>query len=125
MDDKTKLDAIGALRYTKLKLGMDVVVDFNLAPFGGALSVEGSNSWVDGVVGFRVIHPVSDEVALVGYADIGAGGSDLTYQVMGGSTGSSVRVLRPSWDTRICIGITKTTALLGIWRCMALIWAWA
>ncbi len=84
LDDNTKLDVIGGLRYTKLKVEVDIVVDFTPPAFGGARGADGSNSWVDGVVGFRVIHPVSNEVSLVGYGDIGAGGSDLTYQLMGG-----------------------------------------
>jgi YfaZ precursor len=31
-----------------------------------------------------VIHPLSENVALVGYADVGSGGADLTYQFIGG-----------------------------------------
>ena len=84
LDDKTKLDAFGALRYTDLEVEMDVAVNFDPPVFGGARSVGGSDSWIDAVVGLHVLHPVSDEVALMGYADIGGGGSDLTYQVMAG-----------------------------------------
>ena len=84
MDDRTKLYALGALRYTDLEVEMDVDVAFAPPPFGGSLSEHGSESWVDAVVGLHAVHSVSDVVSLVGYADIGAGGSDLTYQVMAG-----------------------------------------
>lgn len=86
LDDVTKVDLVGAARYTKL--ATEAVVRIATVPAivfpGGATSAKGSDSWVDAVVGARVLHPVSDNVALVGYADIGGGGSDLTYQLIGG-----------------------------------------
>jgi len=84
LDDSTKLYAIGALRYTDLEVELDVDVAFAPPPFGGSLSEDGSDSWIDAVVGLHAVHSVTDAVSLVGYADIGAGGSDLTYQVMAG-----------------------------------------
>ncbi len=85
-DDTTKVDLLGGLRYTKIDIDADVVI--NTAPGivfpGAATSASGSESWTDAVVGMRVLHPVSDEVSLVGYADVGAGGSDLTYQLIAG-----------------------------------------
>ena len=51
---------------------------------GGTKSAGGSEDWTDGVVGVRVLHPVSENVSLLGYADVGAGGSDLTYQLIAG-----------------------------------------
>jgi len=54
-----------------------------LAP-GGRRRVA-SRSWVDGYVGARVLYPVSGRWTLLGYADIGAGGSDSTWQVMAGA----------------------------------------
>ncbi len=85
LDDKTKLDVIGAIRYNELKVEMDVKKSFAPPLFGGSRSEDGSESWFDAVVGVRALHPVSDEVSLLGYADIGAGGSDLTYQVIVGA----------------------------------------
>lgn len=86
LDDITKVDLIGALRYTEIDVDMDVKV--NTTPgivfAGGALSESGSDSWTDAVVGARVTHPLSANVDLVGYADVGGGGSDLTYQFIGG-----------------------------------------
>lgn len=84
LDDKTSLYAIGALRYTDLEVEMDVEVAYAPPPFGGSLSADGSDDWIDAVAGLHAVHPLSDAVSLVGYGDIGAGGSDLTYQVMAG-----------------------------------------
>lgn len=84
LDDKTKVDLIGAVRWTKLELDVSVVTTFPGPVFGGAASAGGSEDWVDGVVGVRVLHPAAEGVSLLAYADVGAGGSDLTYQVMAG-----------------------------------------
>lgn len=84
LDEKTKVDLIGAVRWTKLETDVSVVIPFPGPIFGGAASASGSEDWVDGVVAVRVLHPVGDKVSLLGYSDVGAGGSDLTYQVMAG-----------------------------------------
>jgi len=78
LDEKTKVDLLGALRWTKLDVDMDIVGPLTTR------SVSGDESWTDAVVGVRVLHPVADHVTLMGYADVGGGGSDLTYQFMGG-----------------------------------------
>jgi len=52
---------------------------------GGGASFSGSENWTDAVVGARVIHPISDRWALTGYADLGGGGSSLTYQILAGA----------------------------------------
>ena len=106
LDGKTKVDGIGGIRYTKLSTDMKVKIVFDDPPFDDITGgVKGSESWFDAVAGVRVTHPVSDKVTLVGYADIGGGGSDLTYQVMGGlnwefSEGYSAKVgyRYLSWD---------------------------
>ena len=85
LDDKTQLDLVGGLRYTKLKADADVVIAGSGILFpGGALSADGSESWTDVVVGVRALHPVSENVDLLGYFDVGAGGSDLSYQILAG-----------------------------------------
>jgi hypothetical protein len=84
-DDVTKVDVIGAARYTKLATDMKVKLNFDPPVFNGSRGAKGSDSWIDGVVGMRVTHPVSDAVTLMGYADVGAGGSDLTYQFLAGA----------------------------------------
>lgn len=78
LDEKTKVDLLGALRWTKLDADMDIAGPLTTR------SVSGDESWTDAVVGVRVLHPVADHVTLMGYADVGGGGSDLTYQFMGG-----------------------------------------
>jgi len=87
LDDTTSVDLIGGLRYTKLDVDMTVALTTTpgIVFPGGARSAKGSESWTDAVVGALVQHPVSDSVALVGYADVGGGGSDLTYQVIAGA----------------------------------------
>lgn len=87
LDERTKVDVIGAARYTQLD------VDLNLAFTTGAdLLPDGSRgtsktqSWWDPVIGIRVLQPFADAWTLVGYADIGGFGvgSDLTYQLLAG-----------------------------------------
>lgn len=87
VDDQTKVDLIGALRYTKLEAEMELKTQFTpgIVFPGARRSVDDSKSWTDAVVGVRVLHPVADDVTLMGYVDVGAGGSDLTYQVMVGA----------------------------------------
>jgi opacity protein-like surface antigen len=87
VDDRTKVDLIGALRYTQVKADMNVVLTttppISFLP-GGTSSAAGSEDWTDVVVGVRALHPLTDNVSLLGYADVGAGGSDLTYQLIAG-----------------------------------------
>ena len=87
LDDRTLLDLIGAVRYTQVKADMNIAITTTIPGIvfpGGALSAGGSEEWVDGVLGVRALHPVSDNVSLLGYADIGEGGSDLSYQLIAG-----------------------------------------
>ena len=87
LDGKTKLDVLGALRYTKLEADMTIKVQFNPGVVfpGGKLKAGGSESWTDAVVGFGVSHQVSDNVTLVGYADVGGSSDDTTYQFIAGA----------------------------------------
>jgi hypothetical protein len=86
VDAGTRLDLLGALRYTRLEAELDVTTQFTPGVVfpGGSRSGDDTESWTDAVVGLRVSHPVSDKVSLLGYVDAGAGGSDLTYQVIAG-----------------------------------------
>ncbi len=87
LDDKTKVDLIGAVRYTDVKADMNVAITTTppiTFPPGGALSAGGSEDWTDAVVGVRALYPVLNKVHLLGYADIGAGGSSTTYQLIAG-----------------------------------------
>ncbi|MDX2424239.1 MAG: hypothetical protein QNK43_16375 [Amphritea sp.] len=87
LDDRTVVDVIGAVRYTQVKADMNAAITTTppiTFPPGGTLSASGSEGWTDAVIGVRALHPVSDNVSLLGYADVGAGGSDLTYQLIAG-----------------------------------------
>jgi hypothetical protein len=87
LDDKTQLDLVGGLRYTRLEAEADVVIAGSGIVFPGlgvARSADGSESWTDVVVGMKAQHPVSENVDLLGYFDVGAGGSDLSYQIVAG-----------------------------------------
>ena len=46
--------------------------------------VSGSKGWVDGTVGARVRYGFARRWHLTGKADVGAGGSDITWQALGG-----------------------------------------
>jgi len=86
LDERTKLDLIGALRYTKLDNDLEVTTQFTpgIVFPGGRRNAGGTKNWTDAVVGLRALHRVSDKISLLGYVDAGAGGSDLTYQAMAG-----------------------------------------
>jgi len=87
LDDTTSVDLIGGLRYTKLDVDMDVTITTTpgIVFPGGARSATGSESWTDAVVGALVLHPLNDQWSLLGYADVGGGGSDSTYQFILGA----------------------------------------
>ena len=88
VDNRTKLDLLGSRRYTKLEMDLEVgitgTVDQVGSVFEGGAKVEGSKSWTDAVVGVRVIHPVADDVDLVGYVDAGGSSDSTTWQAIAG-----------------------------------------
>jgi opacity protein-like surface antigen len=87
LDGQTSLDVLGGLRYTRLEADAKVKVA-TVPPIvfpGGSVKADGTEEWIDGVIGLRVLHPLTDQVSLVGYVDAGAGGSDFTYQVIAGA----------------------------------------
>lgn len=87
IDERTKLDLVGAMRYTHLDVDLDLVVTTsgNLFP-GGTRSMSGSKDWWDPVIGMRLITPFSQKWSFIGYADLGGFGvgSDFTFQVIAG-----------------------------------------
>ena len=87
LDNTTAIDMVGALRFTKLDTDARVVLSTNPAIVfpGGVKSASDSDSWTDAVVGVRALHPLNTQWSLLGYADVGGGGSDLTYQFMVGA----------------------------------------
>jgi len=87
LDEHTKVDVLGAARYTQLdaNLNLAVTTGSSLLP-DGSYSVSGSQSWWDPVIGARVLVPFAEAWTLVGYADYGGFGigSNPTYQLLAG-----------------------------------------
>ncbi len=78
----TPVDLLAGVRVNDVKLDLSLSSSA-LAP-GGRRAVR-SRTWTDGFVGARVEVPVSPGWSLTAYGDIGAGGSDSTWQVMAGA----------------------------------------
>lgn len=85
MDGKTKVYVLGALRYTDLVADMTVKASFNPPIYNGKKHASGSEGWTDAVVGLSVSHQLTDNFALVGYADVGGSSDDNTYQLIAGA----------------------------------------
>lgn len=81
----SRLDVLGVARYTNLEssLNLALTTGSDLLP-DGSRSVGAEVDWWDAAIGLRYIAPFTDRWEFVGYADVGAGGSDLTYQVLAG-----------------------------------------
>ena len=79
------VDVLGLARYTSLdaNLKLAVTTGSDLLP-DGSRSVGREEGWWDAAIATRVVAPINNKWDFVGYADIGAGGSDLTYQLMAG-----------------------------------------
>lgn len=124
LDDRTRLTLFGAVRWTKLDADMSIKVQFDPAIVfpGGSTSASGDESWTDGVIGALVVLPLTDHLALTGYADVGAGGSDLTYQFMGGVNWAFAEDFTAKVGYRFSIGTTRTTAWSGTSRPAASTW---
>ncbi|MCM3871858.1 MAG: hypothetical protein ND895_14340 [Pyrinomonadaceae bacterium] len=73
------VDVLGGIRYWHL----NGTIDFR-AGILPAAQASRSKSWVDGVAGLRGKAALSKRWFVVGKADLGAGGSDFTYQLFGG-----------------------------------------
>lgn len=85
LNKQTKVDILGVARYTSLDTNMTLAgtTGADLLP-DGSRSVGLTESWWDAAVAVRVITPIANNWSFVGYADIGTGGSDLTYQLLAG-----------------------------------------
>ena len=81
VEGNAPVDLVGGVRTNYLKLDLDLSSSA-LAP-QGRTAVK-SRDWVDGFVGARAQYPIAPQWALVGYADLGGGGSDFSWQALGG-----------------------------------------
>ena len=81
VDGDAPVDLVGGVRTNDIKLDLDLSASA-LAPEGRSLVK--SRSWADGFVGARIQYPIAPQWSLVGYADLGAGGSNFTWQGIAG-----------------------------------------
>lgn len=89
-NEKTKLNVLGGVRYTYLKVGIDADVEGNTRidilgrefkrQFKKQLDLDDSDDLWDGVVGLQGETKIDDRWTLLYYGDIGTGDSDLTWQ---------------------------------------------
>lgn len=82
-DGPVKFDVLGGARYLYVKSDLDVASGTPPALFRGRRVVD-SDRWWDGYVGARVLYPFAERWSVVGYGDLGGGGSNLTWQLLGG-----------------------------------------
>ena len=80
LEGKTSVDVLGGARWYILQPDLTL----NGGPAAGR-SVSGDEDWWDGFAGARVRHEINDRWWLTGGADIGAGGSDLSWQLLAGA----------------------------------------
>lgn len=81
VDDRSKLDLLAVARYTSLETTLGLKLTGPLLP-DGSRSVTIEADWWDAAVALKGKLPIAQKWDLTGYADVGAGGSDLTYQIM-------------------------------------------
>lgn len=78
-DQHARLDVLAGARYwhveTRIALNGGLI---------GSLSRTDSASWVDGLVGVKGSYSFTDNIYVTGWAMIGAGGSDLDWDLLGG-----------------------------------------
>ncbi len=76
--DDASLDVVGGIRYWRLKSELE----FQSGVLPG-IGLRASRGWTDGIVGVRARRKLSRKWWASAYGDLGAGGSDLTYEIVG------------------------------------------
>jgi hypothetical protein len=79
--EDSSLDLLGGIRFWHMK------GELEFEP--GLLEerdVSGSRNWVDGIFGLRGRYRLTSSWSISGYGDIGGGGSNLTYQILGAAS---------------------------------------
>lgn len=97
--DATTLDVFAGGRYTGLENRFNLgATTGGLLP-GGVSELRGSESWIEPVVGGRLMTPIMDNLSLLAYADysLGSGDSNGGYQAIVGVTWQTGE----SWNTKI------------------------
>lgn len=78
-DGKAPVELVGGLRYVDLSGDLELT-----SGVAAGRKVSGSENWWDAFVGATVRWKFAEHWALVGYGDIGGGGSKLTWQALAG-----------------------------------------
>jgi opacity protein-like surface antigen len=82
-DDKiTPVDAVAGARYSYLKADLALSPSVVLPAGAGRAS---RAQWADVFIGVRAAHKISERWSLVGYADIGAGCTKISWQAIAGA----------------------------------------
>lgn len=80
--EKTPIDVLAGVRYTYL----DGDISFSRSDLLPAGVSRGNNAnWTDGFVGLRGSYALTDKWSLIGYADVGAGGTKHSWQLIAGT----------------------------------------
>ena len=82
VEGEIPVDIVAGVRSNDVKLDL-AVSSSAFAPEGRSLVR--SRNWADGFVGTRIQYPLTPQWSLVGYVDIGGGGSDFTWQGLAGA----------------------------------------
>lgn len=82
--NKNRMAAIGGVRYLDLSGDTDITVNGPLPPTPPPAYISGSNEFWDGIIGIRGAFMLNENWYIPYYADIGAGQSDLTWQLFAG-----------------------------------------
>jgi opacity protein-like surface antigen len=77
------LDVLAGVRYATVSADLDIEPGKYPQIMQGR-STSRSMDWWDGFAGMRALFPLSERWSLVGYFDIGAGGSNFTFQALAG-----------------------------------------
>jgi len=79
--DKSRMAVIGGLRYLDLSADVNIAIDGPLPPTPPPAYLSGSEDFWDGIIGFKGAFMLNDHWYIPYYADIGAGSSNLTWQL--------------------------------------------
>lgn len=82
VDDAHNVDLVGGVRVNDVRLDLDLSASA-LAPQGRSSTQ--NRTWADAIVGARAQYAIAPQWTLVGYVDLGGGGSDFTWQALAGA----------------------------------------
>lgn len=87
LNGSTPVDLIGGVRYVKIDVDASIGARLYdpVASIGATVSRSGDKSFSDPYIGVRVVSPIADRWALMGYADTSGGGQTSTWQVAVGA----------------------------------------